>query len=163
MDSDVPAIPGENHTPPLRFAAIVDGILRAVLGWGHLDGFTYSPKLDVVYDVTDRIQCKALYQELARGNRAFRSDLPIYLIAVTCHASIETDGILRHGYEKVAGKSNQPLIGYWRNPEGRVFLDAVLPAQFINMGGAIKEGKNHEQEFILRIGSDGTYDHIETD
>ncbi|RNJ77563.1 MAG: hypothetical protein EB828_00665 [Nitrosopumilus sp. D6] len=103
-----------------------------------------------------------LFRELIRGSRDFQADQPIYLIAITCHKSIEVDDVLRTGYETIARSSNQPLIGYWR-PPGRSYLDAVVPLQFISKKVAIDVGKRYGQEYILAIRPNGTIDHLKTD
>ncbi|RNJ78276.1 MAG: hypothetical protein EB830_00420 [Nitrosopumilus sp. H13] len=147
----------------LAFIVIQDKIRAAMELWSHLKGFTYSPKSDTVFDVEYLHEALALFRELVRGGRHFRADRPIYLVAVTHHTGIEIDDTLRDGYEAITKFSNQPLIGYWKDPDGRSYLDAVVVAQFINEEGAIREGKKHGQEFILKIRPDGTYDHIQTD
>ncbi|RNJ80404.1 MAG: hypothetical protein D9C04_01595 [Nitrosopumilus sp. B06] len=162
-DPDETVIPGSNHTPALAFAEIWAKIRAAVKACMGLEGFTYSPKSGLVFDVEHLHEGLALFRELIRGGRDFEVDLPIYLIAVTCHTSIEIDDVLRRGYETITRFSNQPLIGYWKTPAGRPYLDAVVPLQFISKNAAIREGKKHGQEFILAIWPDGSYEHIETD
>ncbi|RNJ76612.1 MAG: hypothetical protein EB828_02670 [Nitrosopumilus sp. D6] len=162
-DPDETVIPGSNHTPALAFAVIWVGIRAAVKAWMSLKGFTFSPKSGLVFDVDYLHEGLALFIELIRGSRDFKVDLPIYLIAVTCHTSIEIDDALRDGYERIARFSNQPLIGYWKDPAGRPYLDAVVPLQFISKNAAIREGKKHGQEYILAIWSDGSHEHSKTD
>ena len=162
-DPDESIIPGSNHTPALAFVAILDMIRAAVKAWKHLDGFTYSPKSGLVFDVKNIHECLALFRELVRGSENFLADRPIYLVAVTRHSNTEIDDDLREGYEKIARASSQPLIGYWKDSRGRSYLDAVVATQFINQTTAIRAGKKYGQEFILAIWPDGSYEHLETD
>ncbi|RNJ79838.1 MAG: hypothetical protein D9C04_03500 [Nitrosopumilus sp. B06] len=162
-DPDEPLIPGSNHTPALAFADILGMICAAVKAWGHLKGFTFSPKSNQIFDVRKTYDCLALFQELVRGDKNFRVDRPIYLVAVTCNASAKTNDTLRDGYERIAKASNQPMIGYWKSFTKKSYLDAVTVTQFINREDAIMEGKRHGQEFILKIKPDGHFEHIETD
>ena len=158
-DPDEPVVPGSNHTPALAFAEIRRGIQTALELWKFLMGFTYSPKSGTVSDVDELYECLALFIELVRGNRDFRADRPVYLVAFTCNTSTKVDNVLKEGYEKVTRISNQPLIGYWKSA-ARAYLDAVAPLQFISKNAAIREGKKHGQEYILAIKPNGRYEHI---
>ena len=124
-DPDEEVVPGSNHTGALSFVDIQNKILAVIKTRDDSGGFTYSPKSDLVFDVRRRHECLALFRELVRGNRRFRTDRPVYLIAVTCRKNIEMDDTLRQGYEMISESSNQPLIGYWRSPTGDPYLDAV--------------------------------------
>ncbi|RNJ79068.1 MAG: hypothetical protein D9C04_05810 [Nitrosopumilus sp. B06] len=161
-DHDGIIVPGSNYTLALVFAVIRDGIRAAVKAYGHLKGFTYSPKSGLVFNVEGLHDTLTLFRELIRGSRDFQADQPIYLIAVICHKSIEVDDVLRKGYETIARFSNQPLIGYW-NPPGRSYLDAVVSLQFISNKAAIDVGKRYGQEYILTIWPNGDYEHFKTD
>ncbi|RNJ75660.1 MAG: hypothetical protein EB830_05785 [Nitrosopumilus sp. H13] len=155
-------IPGSNHTPALAFVVIRDRIEMIVTAWLHLEGFTYNPKPDLIFDVNNLHEALALFLDLVRGNRHFQADLPIYLVAVTHHASTKVDDVLRDGYETISRSSNQPLIGYWKNFEGESYLDAVAATQFINKDAAIRVGKKYGQEFILAVKPDGRHEYIQT-
>ncbi|RNJ79724.1 MAG: hypothetical protein D9C04_03890 [Nitrosopumilus sp. B06] len=162
-DPDEPVVPGSNHTPALAFVAILDMVRAAVKAWMSLKGFTYSPKSGLVFDVDYLHEGLALFIELIRGNRDFRVELPIYLVAITHHASTEADDVLKRGYETISRSSNQPLFGYWKDPAGRPYLDAVVPLQFISKEDAIGAGKRYGQRFILAIWPDGSYEHLKAD
>ena len=157
------AVPGSGHTGALPFLSVRAMIVAAVAEHMHLLGFTYSPKSDLVYCVKSRHDGLALFRELVRGNKDFRADLPVYLIALTHHASTEVDHVVKAGYEGVSERSNQPLIGFWTNPKGVSYLDAVLPAQFIKEEEAVCLGKEYGQQTIIRIKPDGHHKHIGTD
>ncbi len=89
-------------------------------------GFTWSPKSNRRYDVRKLDQSNALYKELSRGNRKFRIDRPIYLIATTCNTDISVNAVLRRAYEKLMLITNQPLIGYWVDEYGTKHLDTAI-------------------------------------
>ena len=142
-DPNKPIIPGSNHTPALAFAEIWIRVCTVVEMWKNLKGFTYSPKSDMVFDVENLRDGLALFQELVRNSKNFLANHTIYLIAVTCRKNTKVDDTLREGYEVVAEFSNQPLIGYWKDPKGGYYLDAVAPTQFINKEDAIRIGKRY--------------------
>ena len=162
-DPSEEVVPGSSHTGALPYPSVHAGIVAAVAAWSYLRGFTYSPKSDLVFDVESAYETLALFRELVRGNRHFRADLPLYLIAVTDHVGIEVDDTVRAGYEEVAMLSNQPVIGYWVSDVGTPHLDAVLVAQFIRRERAIALGKKYGQKGILAIKPNGRHEHIDTD
>lgn len=149
------------HTAALAFDSVVghlENVLGDLEGW---EGFTWSPKSRLRYDITAMSQASAMFLELVRGSRDFRPDLPIYLIAITCNTDISINRTLRKGYEILARKTNQPLIGYWRDSLGIRYLDAVLPVQFKSGNMAVREARRHEQDYIVEVGAGGDHRHIE--
>ena len=130
---------------------IRDKVRTVVKTRKDLGGFTYSPKSDLVFDVMCQHEGMALFRELVSGNRHFRADRRIYLIAVTCRKDIRVDDTLRRGYEMIAGSSNQPLIGYWKNPAGDSYLDAVAAGFVSDLGVPRSKGRSDNSSDILKI------------
>ena len=81
---------------------------------------------------------------------------------IWCCGYLIINYFVRDGYNQIITFSNHPLIGYWVDADGVSYIDAVFTVQFNSHADAIRMGKKHDQEYILRIMPDGQADLFKT-
>ena len=122
----------------------------------HRLGYSYNPKSDFLYDVTNKSDVKKLFKDLADDND-FDYKKPIYIISITNHEG-RLGRRIHSAYSRTSGMTNTPLFGFWKSEDtGFQYLDVSYGDQYESEAAAIARGKHFAQESILKITADGGF------